>query len=51
MAKKIHSGSGQTSPPPAGSVPASSSSVTANSVSRDSAEHYRWGLIVMVGIW
>jgi len=44
MAKKIHSGSSQTSPPPAGSVQASSSSVTANSVSRDSAEHYRWGV-------
>jgi len=43
MAKEIHSGSGQTSPPPAGSVKASSSSATASSVSRDNAEHYRWG--------
>lgn len=43
MAKEIHSGSGQTSPPPAGSVEASSSSATASSVSRDNAEHYRWG--------
>ena len=43
MAKEIHSGSGQTSPPPAGSVEASSSSAPASSVSRDNAEHYRWG--------
>jgi mannose-6-phosphate isomerase-like protein (cupin superfamily) len=43
MAKKIHSGSGQTSPPSVGSVQASSSSATASSVSRDNAEHYRWG--------
>ena len=48
MAKEIHSGSGQSSPPRAGSVRASSSSATvssaaASSVSRDNAEHYRWG--------